>query len=185
MSKYEPLARYLKNVPDQEHSLTFEQIEAIIGSKLPPSSYKHRALWSNNPQGHVMAQAWLNAGWESSDVDMQGRKLVFKRTRNPPPPSRPGGFSDHPPSPLSPPDAQPSSTTLTLSGIDAATLARLNAKAELTGRSIEDVARDIIARGAILSPDERLALADRVRARSPALHDIDMAAIIRQDRDNR
>lgn len=185
MPKYKRLTDHLLRTvrqPHGEYRVTFADIEHILGEPLPPSAYRHRPWWSNSPAS-LMAQSWLSAGWKTTQVDMQGQKLVFKRIRDPAPDT--GGFSDHPPSPLSPPDGQPNSTALTVSGIDAPTLARLKAKAELTGRSIEDVARDLIVEGAILSPDERLAIADRVRARSPALHDIDMAAIIRQDRDHR
>ena len=178
MTKYEPLARFLESQPGQEVSLTFEEIETIIGSKLPPSSHAYRALWSNNPQGHVMAQAWLKVGWESSEVDMEGRKLVFRRIRNPP--HRSTGFSDHPPRSL-----QQGLHTLTVSGLDASTLSRLKAKAEIHGRSIDEMAREILARGAHLTPDERLALADRIRAKSPGLHEVDMVAMIREDRDSR
>ena len=178
MSKYEPLARYLENQPGQEHSLTFAQVEAIIVGRLPPSAYKHRAWWSNNPQGHVMAQAWVMAGWETSEVDMERRKLVFRRIRNPP--HRSTGFSDRPP-----PSLQHGSHSLTVSGLDASTLSRLKAKAEIHGRSIDEMAREILARGAHLTPDERLALADRIRAKSPGLHEVDMVAMIREDRDSR
>jgi hypothetical protein len=45
--------------------------------------------------------------------------------------------------------------------------------------------RDIPARGAHLSTDERLALADRIRAESPDLRDVDVVAMIREDRDSR
>ena len=178
MNKYEPLTRRLLSATGEMHPLTFEQVENIIGAKLPPSAYKYRAWWSNNPQGHVMARAWVNAGWESSDVDMEGRKLVFRRINHPP--HRATGFSDHPPPPL-----QAGSITLTLRGLDDSTLSGLKGKAELQGRSLEDMARHILQRNAILTSGERLALADRVRRKSPKLHDVDVAAMIRQDRDDR
>jgi plasmid stability protein len=178
MLKYEPLTRYLISQPGQEHALTFAQVEAIIVGRLPPSAYKHRAWWSNNPQGHVMAQAWGNAGWETSDVDMEGRKLVFRRIRKPPP--KDIGFSDRPQPPL-----QQKSHSLTVSGLDETTLARLEARAELQGRSVEEVAREVLKRGAALTADERLALADLTRAMSPGLHDVDLVAMIREDRDSR
>lgn len=179
MSKYEPLTHYLKRQHGQEHALTFAQVEAIIVGRLPPSAYKHRAWWSNNPQGHVMAQAWVNAGWETSEVDMEARQLVFRRIRKPPPPDNPG-FSDRTQPPL-----QPGSHSLTVSGLDGTTLSRLKARAELQGRSVEEVARQILQHGADLTAAERLALADRTRAMSPNLHDIDIVAMIREDRDSR
>lgn len=181
MNKYEPLTRYLAAISDETHAMTFAEVEGIIVGSLPPSAYRHRAWWSNNPQGHVMAQAWTKAGWETSDVDMQSRKLVFRRIHHP---AYGAGFSDRiPPPPLSP--LQPGPNTLVVPGIDAPTLSRLKTRAELEDRSIEDVARDILRRGAVLSTDERLALADRTQAMSPGLHDIDIVAMIREDRDRR
>jgi plasmid stability protein len=177
MPKYEPLARYLESRPGEELSLTFEQIESIIGSKLPRSTYEYRALWSNNPQGHVMAQAWLTAGWESSEVDMEGRKLVFRRVRRK---LSETGFSDRTQTPL-----HNGSHSLTISGLDETTLSRLQARAELQGRSVEEVARHVLQRGAALTTEESLALADQTRAMSPNLHDIDIVAMIREDRDSR
>lgn len=178
MSKYEPLTRYLESQPGPEHALTFEQVEAIIVGKLPPSAYRHRAWWSNNPQGHVMAEAWVNAGWETSEVDMQGCKLKFRRIRNPP--QSDTGFADHPPAPL-----HHGLHSLTVPNLDETTLSRLRARAELQGRSVEEVAREIIQHGAALTAEERLAVADRIRAMSPSLHDIDLVAMIREDRDSR
>jgi hypothetical protein len=81
MSKYSPLADYLKR-QDREHvPMTFAEIEKITGTKLPPSATKHRPWWSNNPQNSVLTRVWLEAGFESEQVDMTGRKLVFKRVR--------------------------------------------------------------------------------------------------------
>lgn len=178
MSKYEPLTRYLESQLGREHALTFEQVEAIIVGKLPSSAYTHRAWWSNNPQGHVMAKAWVSAGWETSKVDMEGRSLVFRRIRNPP--QRHSGFADHPSAPL-----HHGSHSLTVSGLDETTLSRLEARAQLQRRSVEEVAREVLQRGAALTADERLALADRTRAMSPGLHDVDLVAMIREDRDSR
>jgi plasmid stability protein len=178
MSKYEPLTRYLESQPGQEHALTFQQVEAIIVGKLPSSAYRHRAWWSNNPKGHVMAEAWVKAGWKTSEVDMEERKLKFRRIRNPL--QRETGFAENPPAPL-----HHGSYSLTVSGLDETTLSRLQAKADLQGRSVEEVAREILRHGATLTAEERLALADRIRAMSPSLHDIDVVAMIREDRDSR
>ena len=81
MSKYEPLTHFLEDSKRSRVELSFADIERIIEAELPPSSYKHRALWSNNPQNHVMTQAWLAAGYESEDVDMNAQRVVFRRVR--------------------------------------------------------------------------------------------------------
>ena len=79
MGKYEPLGQFLRNQRRQEVPLTFREIEKITGVKLPPKAQHHRAWWSNNPDNNVMTKVWLAAGFESAQVDMEGRKLVFRR----------------------------------------------------------------------------------------------------------
>jgi hypothetical protein len=58
--------------------MTFAEIEKIIGSKLPPSAYDHRPWWSNNPSNNVMTKVWLEAGFQTEQVDLPGQKLVFR-----------------------------------------------------------------------------------------------------------
>lgn len=81
MSKYAPLADYLKKQQRDRVPMTFAEIEKVTGVKLPPSATRHRPWWSNNPNNSVMTKIWLDAGFESEQVDMAGRKLVFKRVR--------------------------------------------------------------------------------------------------------
>lgn len=83
MSKYEPLGAYLKKQGKERVPMTFAEIERVTGIKLPASALKHRPWWSNNPQNSVMTKVWLEAGFESEQVDMEKRKLVFKRVRAP------------------------------------------------------------------------------------------------------
>lgn len=78
MSKYNLLEKYLREQPEDEVPLTFDEIERVIGAKLPPSQ-RYAAWWSNNPSNNVMTRAWLNAGFHSEQVDLKGRKLVFRR----------------------------------------------------------------------------------------------------------
>ena len=82
MSKYEPLGEYLKKQGKERVPMTFAEIERVTGMKLPPSAGKHRPWWSNNPRNSVMTKVWLDAGYESEQVDMTGRKLVFRRVRS-------------------------------------------------------------------------------------------------------
>ncbi len=80
MGKYEPLSEFLRQQSTNEVRISFEQIERIIGAKLPPSAQYHRAWWSNNPSNSVMTKAWLEAGFRSEQVDLKGRKIVFRRS---------------------------------------------------------------------------------------------------------
>jgi hypothetical protein len=87
MSKYDPLRTFLSSRSEIEVPANFRTIEAIIGSRLPPSAFKHRAWWSNNAENHVNARAWLAAGFETDQVDMGAQTLVFRRLRADAPPS--------------------------------------------------------------------------------------------------
>lgn len=79
MSKYAALQQFLANVPASQVPMTFAEIERVIGAPLPASSRRHRAWWSNNPTNNVMTHAWLEAGFESADVDIASERLVFRK----------------------------------------------------------------------------------------------------------
>lgn len=79
MTKYSSLTTFLASRTQPKISMSFEDIERIVGSKLPQSAFNHRAWWSNNPTNSVMTKAWLAAGFRSEDVDMTARRLVFSR----------------------------------------------------------------------------------------------------------
>lgn len=83
MSKYDPLAHFLERSTASEIRMTFDEIEGILGFPLPPSQTQ-RAWWSNNASNNVMTKAWLSAGYETEQVDLEGRKLVFRRVETRP-----------------------------------------------------------------------------------------------------
>ena len=175
MNKYEPLTHHLMAQKISNYNLKFNEIEKIIQDKLPASAYKHRAWWSNNPNNSVMTKAWLDAGWISSDVDLEGQKLVFRRKRQPPP--QPGN------SPMA--HRATESAALRIPNLSVSTIATLRARAALAGQTIEEAACEVLENHARITTAERLALADRVRAESPDLHHVDVPGIIREDRDAR
>jgi hypothetical protein len=80
MSKYTPLGEFLRAQRGNEVPMTFEDIERLTGTKLPASA-RYRAWWSNNSSNSVLTRVWLDAGFESAQVDMAARKLVFRRAR--------------------------------------------------------------------------------------------------------
>ena len=90
-SKYQPLTTYLRAQRADQVRMSFTEIERVIRAKLPNSADSHRAWWSNNPMNNVMTQAWLEAGFASEQVDLPGRKLVFRRVRGAGVPKTPAG----------------------------------------------------------------------------------------------
>lgn len=79
MSKYEPLRKFLQDAAATELPMTFAEIEEILGFPLPESQ-NIRAWWSNNASNNVMTKEWIAAGYKTERVDIEGRKLVFRRT---------------------------------------------------------------------------------------------------------
>lgn len=78
--KYSPLYLYLRDLTSQEWRASFGEIEAILGATLPKSARSHRAWWANERNGrHIHAKAWLDAGWETANVDMDAETLSLRR----------------------------------------------------------------------------------------------------------
>ncbi len=78
MSKYDPLQSFLRAQKFERVPMSFSDIERVLKVKLPPSKL-HRAWWSNNPTNNVMTKQWLDAGFETSEVDIENERLVFTR----------------------------------------------------------------------------------------------------------
>jgi hypothetical protein len=76
--KFEPLGDFLRHQRTRLVRVTFEDIERITGTKLPPKAQHQRAWWSN-PSNNVMTKVWLEAGFHLEHVDIRARKLVFRR----------------------------------------------------------------------------------------------------------
>ena len=93
MSKYEALTKFLAARKEARVQMDFADIEAVLGFPLPKSARHYRPWWANSGHGHVQARAWLEAGFESSEVDLEAERLVFERQEHTEP-DRPHG--DHP-----------------------------------------------------------------------------------------
>jgi len=82
--KYLPLEAWFRNQPTtiEQIELTFDQVEAILGSSLPRSATKLQTWWTNvEPKIQSHRTAWLNNGWIVSEFDLQARWVKFVRAR--------------------------------------------------------------------------------------------------------
>ena len=74
-SKYEPLEIYLQSkvLKSRSISLSFKEIENIIGSSLPKSAYIYREWWANqkDSSSRSQAKAWLASGYLVESVHQQ------------------------------------------------------------------------------------------------------------------
>ena len=79
--KYAPLENYLRGLPEsqKEVTLSFEQIEGILNSKLPASA-NELSWWEHETEGnHVNARAWSNAGWKVESLDVNKKWVTLVR----------------------------------------------------------------------------------------------------------
>jgi hypothetical protein len=79
-SKYDPLKRHLDGRPRGEFTLRFDEIESVLGFKLPKSAV--RPQWWANVTGssHPHSQAWQAAGFDAFLV-AGSRKVRFRSRR--------------------------------------------------------------------------------------------------------
>ena len=78
-SKYYPLFEYLQSSGQDEITLTFAGIETLLGLELPPSARSRRAWWSNRSKGALQASAWMEAGYQVEDLDLEREQVTFRK----------------------------------------------------------------------------------------------------------
>ncbi|MCK9479900.1 MAG: hypothetical protein M0R40_10455 [Firmicutes bacterium] len=79
--KYRFLADYLHDNSEETIKLHFDELERILGFKLPNSAYAHRAFWANTTT-HSVALSWLAVGYETVEVDLNNKFIVFEKKRS-------------------------------------------------------------------------------------------------------
>jgi hypothetical protein len=75
--KYRPLADWLRQQPPRPIDLSFAEIEAILGFRLPASGRLYVAHWfgtgTSRPGGAIR-----DAGWSARSVDVRGERLTLE-----------------------------------------------------------------------------------------------------------
>ncbi len=92
--KYDPLWRYLETLDRDlgELTLTFDQVDKVLGFPLPASARTYREWWANPTRAHTNthAQSWLRAGWKVDSANMTEGWVRFRRRHRGEPPHRKG-----------------------------------------------------------------------------------------------
>jgi hypothetical protein len=83
MSKYDPLADYLRSLPEseREHTISLGEIEQILGVSLPHSARADRSWWANT-QHYTQARRWMSAGWRIIHVNLGRGSVTFVRFKS-------------------------------------------------------------------------------------------------------
>lgn len=77
-SSYAAIGAHLKEANGNDATLSFDQIQEIIGRELPASAHRHRAWWANTDT-HSQALTWLAAGWKVETADLDAKEVTFVR----------------------------------------------------------------------------------------------------------
>jgi len=80
--KYLPLEEWFRKQPTtaKQLELTFDQVEAILGTPLPTSATKLTTWWTNvQPKIQSHRTAWLDNGWMVAEFDQQAKWVRFVR----------------------------------------------------------------------------------------------------------
>ena len=171
MGKYDPLARYLAERPGAICSLTFRQVERIIGTALPDSARKPRNYqsWWANDKTHVQAASWLDTGWNTNGKpDLAEERIRFVRIEN----NRRSGSGGR------------ETSQVIVRNLDTGVVSALKRKARRNNRSLERELRIVLTRAARPDRTELVAEADRIRAMSAGPLE-DSVSLLREDRDRR
>jgi hypothetical protein len=76
--KYDPLERYLAGAPGATLTLSFAELETIVGAPLPAGARSLWSWWANTPRSS-QGRAWLGAGWRRREVNFGLRTVTFGR----------------------------------------------------------------------------------------------------------
>lgn len=77
--RYGRLREYLEKSALNRLTLSFSEIETILGRALPASARNHQAWWSNSRGTHTQSGAWLDIGWRTQDVRLDSARVTFVR----------------------------------------------------------------------------------------------------------
>jgi hypothetical protein len=83
-AKWVPLRYYLRvqRAKRQEITMSFRQVEGILGDGLPKPARKYPEWWANDA-ANEQARSWLDAGWHVRTADLAAETVVFEQEARP------------------------------------------------------------------------------------------------------
>lgn len=74
-----PLKKWFAKRTEASITLTFKEIERILGRKLSPSVREYPSRWYTRPDQNAMAEAWVTEGYKLFKLDFEREKATFHR----------------------------------------------------------------------------------------------------------
>jgi DNA-binding XRE family transcriptional regulator len=78
-TRYWPLFNYLQQSDQAEVTLSFSEVENLLGGPLPESARKSRAWWSNRSSSALQASAWMEAGYHVEALNLEQEQVTFRK----------------------------------------------------------------------------------------------------------
>ena len=76
---YRGLYEYLKDGPKGGMwRASFAEIERVLGFRLPPPARSRPAWWANDGESD-QSQAWIGAGWQVDEADVESERAALSR----------------------------------------------------------------------------------------------------------
>ncbi len=82
VDKFSGLKQYLLSSGKSEITLSFAEIENIIGMTLCKSAYTYLAYWQPSPT-HTLPNTILSAGYKIASIDLRGKRIALEKQNNP------------------------------------------------------------------------------------------------------
>lgn len=83
MNKYFELKKYLDVLTVDSWETTFDEIEEILGFRLPDSARKYPAWWSNSTGSqHSQSSSWQDVGWKTKNLNLSSETVCFFKTQS-------------------------------------------------------------------------------------------------------
>ena len=79
--KFRALEDYFAEINTTPITLTFNELEKILGFKLCDSAYKYSAYWYQSGKNKI-SNAWEKQNYEILKLDLENKKVIFRRTIN-------------------------------------------------------------------------------------------------------
>ena len=77
-SKYTPLSEFLYGNWEKRITLSYEELESILGFSLPASAHNLPQSYWANTEYHTYAKSWLKLGYKAK-VDIENKQVYFER----------------------------------------------------------------------------------------------------------
>jgi hypothetical protein len=76
--KYRALHDWLRQQPEDQLPMSFDDVENVLGLALPPSARAHLTHWYGH-EGTALGRAIRDAGWKATGVNLTDERVVFVR----------------------------------------------------------------------------------------------------------